>query len=141
LVRESATAMKLRLEGRCSSFGGPNDLGVGPSEGLALVDPSNFGLFRDYFLPEQPSGTTGLARRLNPAAFYIACRWDYSITPKAYLVGSMATVSDRNMSRRALARPVDWGPAIRTGRVADLSPGLLQFLGLQTDSDVIVTLD
>ena len=29
------------------------------------------------FFKQQPQGTTGLARRLNPDAYYIACRWNY----------------------------------------------------------------
>jgi len=33
------------------------------------------------------------------------------------------------------AHPADWGPNIATGRIADLSPGLADALGLDTDSD------
>lgn len=133
--------MTVRFEGHCSFFGGPADLGVGPAEGLALVDNSNIALFTAYLLPTQPPGTTGLARRLNPETFYVACRWEYSVTPRDYLVRSMATVVNPSTGNSALARPVDWGPAASTGRAADLSPGLLEHLGLQTDSNVVVTLD
>ena len=42
--------------------------------------------------------------------------------------------------RAADARPVDWGPHISTGRVADLSPGLAAALGLQTDDVVRITI-
>ena len=42
--------------------------------------------------------------------------------------------------RVADARPVDWGPNISTGRVADLSPGLAKELGLQTDDVVRITI-
>ena len=38
------------------------------------------------------------------------------------------------------AQPVDWGPHISTGRVADLSPGLAKALGLQTDDVVRITI-
>ena len=38
------------------------------------------------------------------------------------------------------ARPVDWGPHISTGRVADLSPGLAAALGLRTDDVVRITI-
>ena len=38
------------------------------------------------------------------------------------------------------AGPVDWGPHISTGRVADLSPGLAKALGLQTDEIVRITI-
>ncbi len=47
-----------------SVFGGPEDLGVQPDEGLALVDASNFALLKAYFLPDQPPGTSGRPRQL-----------------------------------------------------------------------------
>jgi N-acetylmuramoyl-L-alanine amidase len=36
------------------------------------------------------------------------------------------------------AFPADWGPHQDTGRVADLSPGLMEMLGITTDDEVIV---
>jgi N-acetylmuramoyl-L-alanine amidase len=36
--------------------------------------------------------------------------------------------------------PADWGPHVDTGRVADLSPGLMKELGIDTDDEVEVTL-
>ena len=30
-------------------------------------------------LEKQPPGTTGMARRLDPTVFYLACRWDYDV--------------------------------------------------------------
>jgi hypothetical protein len=107
-----------------STFGGPHDTGVGPNEGLALIGSHNSGDFGQLFLAEQPPGTTGLTRRLNPEAFYIACRWDYQVTPKVDLLKSKATVTNPANGKSAQAQPVDWGPAESTGRVADLSPGL-----------------
>ncbi len=38
------------------------------------------------------------------------------------------------------ARPADWGPSVKTGRIADLSPGLAALLNLDTDDDVIITI-
>ena len=69
--------MRVQLRGKMSIFGGPEDMDVGPDEGLALVSNTDLPTLRAYFLPEQPPGTTGLARRLNPSSFYIACRWNY----------------------------------------------------------------
>jgi hypothetical protein len=34
------------------------------------------------------------------------------------------------------AFPADWGPHPDTGRVADLSPGLMLDLGIETDDEV-----
>jgi len=127
-----------RATGKCSHFGGPADTGVSPSEGLAFIyDMMDV---PQLFLPYQPEGTTGLARRLNPYVHYIAVRWDYSKTSKEYLAnsGDRALVKARSTGRELLAFPADWGPNENTGRIADLSPGLLADLGISTDDEVEV---
>lgn len=123
------------LRGRMSTFGGPNDAGVSPGEGLALF---SVGDDCSLFLPAQPPGTTGLARRLNPEALYVACRWDYRQTPRLWLVSCVVLVTNPHTKRTCAARPVDWGPHERTGRVADLSPGLARELALTTDDECVV---
>jgi len=126
-----------RFAGKCSWFGGPDDEGVSPSEGLAFL--YEYDDAPHLFLDEQPAGTTGLARRLNPDTFYVACRWDYDETPKEMLAqrGYLAAVSAGG--KTALAWPADWGPHGDTDRAADLSPGLMEALGLGTDDEVEVT--
>ena len=127
----------ITLRGTCSHFGGPDDTGVSASEGLAFIfdvtdQPS-------LFLPKQPPGTTGLARRLDPDTFYIATRWDYDVTPKDMLLSMRVTV--RAPSTGVVVSdvfPADWGPNAATDRVADLSPGLMTALGIETDDEVIV---
>ena len=119
--------------GKMSVFGGPDDHGVTAAEGLALFGPADVAANPDLFLPTQPPGTTGVARRLNPQAKYLACRWDYSATPKDFLRGIKVRVSNPANGRSEEARPADFGPNEATGRVADLSPGLAQALGLDTD--------
>jgi N-acetylmuramoyl-L-alanine amidase len=129
--------MDMRLKGKVSWFGGPNDTtGVSPSEGLAFIyDVSDAPhLFLDY----QPEGTTGLARRLNPDVFYIACRWDYALYPKPSLLEHMALVRSVKTGKTIEAYPADWGPNSSTGRVADISEGAMQALGIQTDDEVEV---
>jgi hypothetical protein len=120
----------ITLLGKMSTFGGPDDHGVTPDEGLALFTAADLAANPDIFLAAQPAGTTGLARRLNPEAKYLACRWDYSATPKDFLRRIKVRVSANGKSEEA--RPVDWGPNAATGRVADLSPGLAKALGLDT---------
>jgi len=123
--------------GRCSHFGGPDDTGVSPSEGLAFI--SDVMQTPHLFLPYQPTGTTGLARRLNPDVSYVACRWDYSKTPKDMLrEGERALVRSKKSGYEILAYPADWGPHEDTGRVADLSPALAEALKLDTDDEVDV---
>jgi hypothetical protein len=131
-------AMKIYFKGKMSTFGGPNDLGVTRHEGLALVTEQNKHDYAQYLLKHQPPGTTGLARDLNPQKFYIACRWDYSTTPKSALAKILVKVTNPANGRSAYAKPVDWGPNITTGRAADLSPGLATHLGLRTNDVVEV---
>jgi N-acetylmuramoyl-L-alanine amidase-like protein len=126
----------LHVSGPCSWFGGPDDDGVDEDEGLAfLYEVSDA---PHLFLPEQPSGTTGLARRLNPDRHYVACRWDYSITSKDMLRDQTRLALVRAGNREVLAHPADWGPHEDTGRVADLSPRLMDILDLETDDEVEV---
>jgi len=124
--------------GKMSYFGGPEDTtGMTEDEGLAFIyeiNPDN----QQLFLPINDG--TGLARQLNPFVNYIACRWDYDVTPKAMLAdsGARALVRSVKSGRSALAFPADWGPNENTGRVADLSPGLCEVLDLETDDEVEV---
>ncbi len=134
--------------GKMSVFGGPADEGVGPHEGLALVGASDLGVWwwSCLFLPESPAGTTGLARRLNPRAFYLAMRWDYALYPVQFLRHAVVKLTNPANALYVFARPVDFGPGDGTiidgqptpdtGRVADLSPGAATALGLQTDDAV-----
>jgi N-acetylmuramoyl-L-alanine amidase len=123
-------------KGMCSWFGGPEDDGVSKDEGLAFFYKTSDA--PHLFLPKQPSGTSGLARRLNPQLFYVACRWDYGLTPKSMLADPMRQALVRTREKEFLAWPADWGPHQDTGRAADLSPGLMQALELDTDDVVEV---
>jgi hypothetical protein len=124
------------FSGPCSKFGGPNDLGVDDDEGLAFINDVMDA--PQLFLPYQPEDTTGLARRLNPYVHYVACRWDYTITPKASLLLDVALVIAKKTGIALAAFPADWGPHSDTGRAADLSPGLMADLGIDTDDEVEV---
>ena len=135
--------MTLTLRGKVSTFGGPDD---GPStgnrrddwktEGLALFDSADINdpLSASLFL-HGGELLPGLARRLNPERFYVAARWNYDRTPKEWLRRNMVIVTNPATGKRDNARQVDWGPAERTGRAIDISPGLARFLGLQTDDE------
>jgi N-acetylmuramoyl-L-alanine amidase len=125
--------------GTCSTFGGKSDTGVSPSEGLAFFYEVSDAPW--LFEKDQPPGTTGLARRMDTAVFYIACRWDYDVTSKEMLghSGQMAMVTNKKTGVQRLAHPADWGPhEAETGRAADLSPALAESLGVSTDDLVDV---
>jgi N-acetylmuramoyl-L-alanine amidase len=125
----------LVVHGKASKFGGPADTGVAPDEGLAFI--YEIETAPQLFLPYQPANTTGLARRLNPWVHYIACRWNYDHTPPDMLLGQQALVRVEGGIELS-AWPADWGPNSDTGRVADLSPGLMEDLNIETDDEVEV---
>jgi N-acetylmuramoyl-L-alanine amidase len=127
-----------RFSGPCSWFGGPEDEGVAPDEGLAFIYEVSDAPW--LFLEDQPEDTTGLARRLDPDIYYIACRWDYSVTSKSMLLdsGQRALVKAKKTGKQFRAWPADWGPHEDTGRAADISPGLMDALGIDTDDEVEV---
>lgn len=130
---------QLEARGKVSWFGGPYDEGVSPSEGLAFI--YDVKTAPHLFLASQPEGTTGLARRLNPSIPYIAMRWDYDKFSKEYLssMEHVALVRAPKTGRQFAAWPADWGPHSDTGRIADISEGLMEYLGIQTDDEVEVT--
>ena len=135
--------------GKCSTFGGPSDTGVGVAEGLSCIDPVDLSQwwFSRLFLPYQPPGTSGLARKLNPQAFYIAMRWGYGsfngvqgeILPnvsRQQIRESLFLVSYGEQS--VYAQAADWGPNTDTGRLVDCSPGVLAAIGATTDNEITV---
>ena len=125
-----------RVVGKVSCFGGPDDTGVDADEGLAFI--GNVEDAPQLFLPFQPDGTTGLARRLNPYVHYVACRWDYDKVPKSEMTNYVALVRAVRSGIEMKAFPADWGPHEDTGRVADISPGLMDDLDINTDDEVEV---
>ncbi len=137
LTAGSERTTTIKFTGKMSTFGGSNDTGMARDEGLALVQ--RYEDLPAYFL-RPPSDSEGLGRLLDTQKYYLACRWNYGIIPKSDLVKIMAKVTNPRNGKFAEAKPVDWGPNELTGRVADLSPGLAEHLGLETDDICIVEL-
>jgi hypothetical protein len=134
---------QVTFSGTCSWFGGPEDYGVAWDEDLAwweTWEQVEAAGATALFLPEQPPSTSGMARRLDSeGALYVACRWDYSVTPKSMLADQrlLASIYAPLTGKRALCRPVDWGPhEEQTGRAADLSKHLMELLQITTDDTV-----
>lgn len=140
----------LTYTGKISTFGGQDDSGMREDEGLAIIGKDNFAatvarhqslfpgtpLFTDA---QDPLGTPR-GRALNPAAFYLACRWNYqSEISRKDLINCTITVRNKISGEQHGAIAADWGPHQRTGRIADLSPGLAKALNLRTDDECIVT--
>jgi hypothetical protein len=121
------------ISGKCSHFGGPDDQGMSEGEPLAFI--FEVSQAPDLFLE---GATEALGRSLDPDEFYIAMRWDYDQISKEDLLRTICLVRSPATARSFWARPSDWGPHADTGRVADLSPGLMDALGIETDEEVEV---
>jgi hypothetical protein len=131
----------MKITGKMSTFGGPQDEGVAPDEGLALIDPGDLieWWFKRIFLLSQPVNTTGLARRLNPDAFYIAMRWDdHGVVRELARRAIFRLTNPKTLHPALFAQAADFGPATRTNRLVDMSPGAAKALGLTTDDEVTV---
>lgn len=127
-------------EGKISTFGGPEDMGVAPEEGLALINEGDLRewWFRRLFLDHYPIGTTGLARRLNPLAFYIAMRWEDHGVGREIARRAIFKLTNPVNDKHVFAQGADFGPALWTRRLVDMSPGCAQRLNLVTNEVVKV---
>jgi len=134
---EATPVAHVKVSGKVSWFGGPDDTGVDADEGLAFI--YEYDMAPQILLDEQPPGTTGLARRLDPNSPYVAIRWDYDVTPKTMLQNPQLLAKVTNADGDSVyAWPGDWGPHDSTGRVADVSSGIMDRLQLSTDDTVTV---
>lgn len=125
----------IKLKGRCSSFGGANDLGMKDDEHLAFYWlHSQCDERPDLFYPKGVE--EGTSKRLRPDAFYCAIR--FPVEQKKDYFGSHFKIINPATLLSVIAELVDWGPHERTGRVVDLSPGIMEALDIDTDDVVEV---
>lgn len=105
--------------GRVSHYGGPEDFDVGPNETGAI------------------SGAN--LRSHDPNGLYFAARFDYSVFSRTEL-RNMRFEAYNPVTGKTVSglRPDDWGPAPSTNRAFDVSPGVLNALGGQTDSTIYI---
>lgn len=130
------------IRGTAREWGGPNDQ-HGKGGDLALLSPNDVtsDVFKPYFLPTQPPGTTGMITRLNPETFYANARWDYSITPRSVLRRTKVRIRKLTADGKASeifvdAQAVDWGPPAFTGFACDVSPAVIKTLNLSATDKV-----
>ena len=128
----------MKVAGKVSWFGGPPDLAEG---GISADEPLAF-IYEVTDRPQVflPGAKVALAQCLDPEVYYIACRWDYDNPEQTreMLLTNIAWVRSPETGMALPAYPADWGPHVDTGRVADISPGLMEDLGIMTDDEVEV---
>ena len=120
------------VRGQISWFGGPDDMGVGPTETCAITGE----IARQLNDPMNPDAGT-LASRPEDY-YYAAMRWNYSPNGRTFWKDARILVTSPTTGVQIVVRPVDWGPNTSTGRIIDLSPQSLADLGLATDDYVLV---
>lgn len=120
------------VSGKVSWFGGPNDTGVSQNETGTLTGER----LRSLNNPLRP--TDAVLASNKASYYYIAMRWDYSPRGKAEWRNRRMVVVNPRTGARVVVRPVDWGPNVNTGRVMDLSPQVMDDLGLTTDETALV---
>lgn len=119
------------VRGRVSWFGGPRDT----NGTMAITGISSYW----YDNPTSPSPEYVAA---NPAKYYyVAMRWDYSPNGRSWWARQRLVVINPSNGRACVIAPVDWGPHTRTGRSIDLSPYVLNLLGLSTDDNALVAFE
>ncbi len=127
------------LRGPIKTFGRD---GARPDEGLALIRNWTEAdrLMPKLFLPDVPRVGTPLVAHLDPTTFYVAARWDYSVTSRRWLLSHKVRVKNPATGVEHEAQPVDWGPNVATKCVMDLSPGLARALGLVVNQEAELTI-
>jgi hypothetical protein len=107
-----------------------------PGDSLALIlnwqEAKRSGVFR---LPSNQSKPPKPAD-LDPNAYFVAARWDYSVTPRGWLLKTKVRVKNPKTGKQLEATPVDWGPDASTGAVMKISPALAKALQLKNGDDV-----
>jgi hypothetical protein len=105
------------VKGKVSWFGTKEDDGVAADETGAI--------------------TGEILRDLKEDDFFCAMRWSYEPNGKRFWVNQRILIVNPVNQKAAIARVVDWGPNVRTGRILDVSPKTLEVLGAETDDDLL----
>ena len=115
------------VQGTISEFGGPQDTGVTATETGAISGE----VLRKLNDPLKPSAAVLAAKP--EAYYYLAMRFNYQPAGKSWWQQARVLIVNPKTGAAVVVRPVDWGPAVATQRIGDLSPQSRVDLGLQTD--------
>jgi hypothetical protein len=127
----------LKLVGKISEFGGPDDNGMAWEEGLAFAEHAEADLMPDLFVERSKDLTQGTSKRLRcNDAYYIALNvplhW-----PRSILKQSRWKITSLASGLYVVAHLIDRGPSA-AGRLVDASKAILKAIVVKTDDDVEV---
>lgn len=107
------------VQGKVSWFGGSGD--------TTLVDNDTAAL------------TCEPLRSLNaPNDYYCAMRWSFEPNGRRFWANRRILLLNGANRKAVVARAVDWGPAVRSGRMIQVSRNTLEALGSAVDSEILV---
>ena len=127
----------MKLEGKCSFFGGAIDKGMKYDEGLSLYEHKEADFRPDLFRERSSDEKEGASQRLRFYANYLALRYDQTF-PRWEWQKTVWKITNPKNDKFVIASLVDWGPHERTGRLVDISYGTGTVLGVKTDDIVVV---
>lgn len=116
--------------GKCSTFGGPLDVGMTPEEGLSLFEHHEADCRPDLFEPRDKDLILGASQRLRTEALYLAVRFT---EPREVCKGQVWRLRNPRNGKWIIASLVDWGPHPSVGRDFDISPRAAELLEVNTD--------
>jgi hypothetical protein len=128
----------MKMEGKISSFGGPDDTGMRYDEGLAFYEHREADLRTDLFLPRSADPFQGTSKRLRcHEAYYVALNVPNTFT-RLIFQQSLWKIANLRTGIYAVCYLVDRGPGAK-GRLVDASNKVLDVIGVNTDDEVEVS--
>jgi hypothetical protein len=128
----------MKMVGKISSFGGPDDSGMRYDEGLAFYEHWEADLRTDLFIPRSIDLSQGTSKRLRCYdAYYIALNVPNHY-PRKIFHESRWKLENFRTGDYVICHLVDRGPSAN-GRLVDASNRVLDAISVKTDDDVIVS--
>ncbi|MGC4013369.1 MAG: hypothetical protein QM755_02460 [Luteolibacter sp.] len=111
-----------------------------PQTNPQIKDDETLALLRSYdgapnvFLSNVDRTKRPLLSQLDPDAKWVTARWDYTLTPRKWLITHQATIVNPANGKSIKVYPVDWGHM--PGHAFNISPGVAKFLGANPEDEL-----
>jgi len=107
------------VKGKVSWFGGSKDTGALDTDTVTLTGDR-------------------LKTLDNPNDYYCAMRWSFEPNGRRFWANQRLLVVNPGNQKAVLVRAIDWGPAIKTGRILNVSQNTLAALEATTDDELLI---